>query len=340
MTASTKPSTLNLDVPDAQLVEWVTEMITIRAFETAADDMSVKGRIPAGIHAAIGQEAVAVGVVRALDSADVVTSTHRSHHHALAKGLPPRAVMAELYGKATGVVGGRGGSMHLADFDKGLWGSNGIVGGGLGLAMGSARGAAQLQLPRVSVGFFGDGGANTGRVWEFVNLASIWSLPLIAVCENNMYAVETPSASVTAGGSVSDRARGFGLPVETVDGQDIVAVYEATKRAADRARAGEGPTFLEMLTYRYRMHNTEETGKYRTDEEVQHWMDSKDPIAQFSARLIEAGALTQERLADITAAVDETIAEAVTFAEESPFSDLSTAAENVSVWNNWNGAQR
>lgn len=337
---SDEPTDLaSLGVPNDDLIEWLGEMVLIRAFETAADDLSTKGRIPGGIHAAIGQEAVAVGVVRALDGADVVTSTHRSHHHALAKGLPASAVMAELYGRETGVVGGRGGSMHLADFDRGLWGSNGIVGGGLGLAMGSALGAVQLKLPRVSVGFFGDGGANTGRVWEFINLAAIWKLPLIAICENNLYAVETPSASVTGGGSVAERARGFGLPVETVDGQDVVAVYRATRRAADRARDGDGPTFLEMQTYRFRGHNTGELGRYRTDEEIAAWTTSRDPIENFSARLLADGILTHERIAELSSTADATVADAVNFAEESSCPDLSTASANVSVWNDWNGSE-
>lgn len=326
-------------VPNDQLLEWLSAMLLIRSFENAADAMSVKGRIPAGIHAAIGQEAVAVGVIRALDGQDVVASSHRSHHHALAKGLEPRRVMAELYGKQTGVVGGRGGSMHLADFDKGLWGSNGIVGGGLGLAMGAALGAVQLDQPRVSVGFFGDGGANTGRVWEFVNLAAIWSLPLLAICENNLYAVETPSASVTAGGSISERARGFGLPVETVDGQDVVAVYDATKRAVDRARAGDGPTFLEMLTYRFRGHNTDDVGTYRADAEIHRWRESNDPISRFSARLIETGVLDQVQLAELSSRADAPVDEAVAFAEESPWPDPSTAAENVSAWKSSNAEQ-
>jgi TPP-dependent pyruvate/acetoin dehydrogenase alpha subunit len=326
-------------VPDAELVEWLQEMVLIRRFEEAAEELSLRGKIPAGIHPAIGQEAVAVGVIRALQPSDVVTSTHRSHHHALAKGLTPNGIMAELFGKETGVVGGRGGSMHLADFDKGLWGSNAIVGGGLGIAMGSALGAVQLGLPRVSVGFFGDGGANTGRVWEFVNMATIWKLPLVAICENNLYAVETASASVTGGESVANRAAGFGLPSEQVDGQDVLAVHEAASRAVARARAGEGPSFIELLTYRYKGHNAGEATTYRSDEEVEEWRSSKDPIERFTARLIERGALTQEHFAEINDEAVATVAAAVQFAEESQCSDPSTAGDNVSAWNDWDGSQ-
>lgn len=322
------------DVPADELTGWLDDMVLIRRFEEAGEELSLRGRIPGGIHAAIGQEAVAVGVIRALAADDIVTSTHRSHHHALAKGLSPQAVMAELYGRSTGVVGGRGGSMHLADFDRGLWGSNGIVGGGLGIAMGSALGAQQLGLPRVSVGFFGDGGANTGRVWEFVNLASVWRLPLVAVCENNLYAVETASASVTGGDGVAERARGFGVHAERVDGQDVVAVYEAASAAVRRARDGEGAQFLELMTYRYQGHNAGEVITYRTQDETDRWRSERDPIDRFvaylSARGLDGDALraaAEDRAAALVTASTE-------FAEASECSDPSTAADNVSSWSN------
>ena len=236
MSAGVSPPELD-GLPRDDLVDWLSDMILIRRFEETADDLSLRGKVAGGIHPAIGQEAVAVGVARALRGADIVTGTHRSHHHALAKGMPPDAVLAELAGKATGSNGGRGGSMHLADFDRGLWGSNGIVGAGLGIALGAALGASVRGTDQVVAGFFGDGGANTGRVWEFVNLAAIWKLPLIAICENNLYAVETPSRTVTGGGSVAARAAGFGLPAEEVDGQDVLEVFRAVSAAAARARS-------------------------------------------------------------------------------------------------------
>lgn len=326
-------------VPVEELREWLHDMILIRRFEEKGEELSLRGQIPGGIHPAIGQEASAVGVMRAIEKSDVVTSTHRSHHHALAKGVSPNAIMAELFGKSTGVVGGRGGSMHLADFDKGLWGSNGIVGGGLGIALGSSLGAAQKGMPRVSVGFFGDGGANTGRVWEFVNLATVWNLPLIAVCENNLYAVETPSATVTGGVSVADRASGFGLPAEQVDGQDVVAVFETISRAAEYARSGKGAYFVEILTYRYRGHNAGEVVTYRTDDEVEEWR-TKDPIDRFAAYLIERGVIDAAGRAEIEQRVDKIVAGSVELAEAAVCSDPSTAGENVSVWNNWNGSAK
>jgi TPP-dependent pyruvate/acetoin dehydrogenase alpha subunit len=340
VTTTTDPKLGEAALPDEELLEWLADMILIRHFEEVAEEQSLRGKVPGGVHPAIGQEAVAVGVMRALDHGDVATSTHRSHHHALANGVPADAVMAELFGKETGVAKGRGGSMHLVDFDRGLWGSNGIVGGGLGIALGSALGAVQLGLSRVSVGFFGDGGANTGRVWEFVNLATAWNLPLVVICENNLYAVETLSSKVTGGDSIADRARGFGLPTEQVDGQDVLAVYAATRRAAARARDGGGPTFLEMLTYRYQGHNGGEIVTYRTDDEVEQWRSSKDPIERVAAALNSRGAITPEQLTALEQAAEVAVAQSIEFAEASTCSDPSTAAENVSEWNTWDGSAR
>lgn len=338
---STEPAELaDLRQPPDRLCEWLADMLLIRTFEETADGLALRGKVPGGMHPAIGQEAVAVGIAQALRPDDVIAGTHRSHHHALAKHAPPNRVMAELYGKRDGLNGGRGGSMHLADFGLGLWGCNGIVGGGLGIAMGGALGASMLGDGRVAVGVFGDGGANTGRVWEFINLAAVWHLPLIAVCENNLYAVETPSASVTGGGSVAERASGFGLPAAQVEGQDITAVYRAVTEAADRARAGDGPTFLEMLTYRYKGHDSGQVVHYRTEEEVAGWRNSRDPIEQFSARLVGAGHLTPDQLTAMADRAQDAIDHAVTFAEESPCSDPSTAAENVSAWSDSLGYAR
>jgi TPP-dependent pyruvate/acetoin dehydrogenase alpha subunit len=324
------------DIQTGELLQWLADMTLIRAFEQTADSLALRGKIPGGMHPAIGQEAVAVGAARALHSSDIMTGTHRSHHHALARQLPPAGVLAELYGKATGINGGRGGSMHLADFDRGLWGSNGIVGAGLGVALGAALGANVRSTGQVVLGFFGDGGANTGRVWEFVNLAAIWSLPLIIACENNLYAVETTSRQMTGGGDVAARAQGFGLPSAGVDGQDVVAVYRAVSTAAERARSGGGPTFLEFRTYRFLGHNSGEVIRYRTTEEVEEWRSSRDPIKNFIALLTDAGVLDSDLLASIDETTSAAIADAVTFAEEAPWPDPSTAAENVSsLSNDW-----
>ncbi len=210
-------------------------MALIRVFEERAAPLARAGKIPGGMHSAAGQEAVAIGAVRALKPTDIVTSTHRSHHHSLAKGLQPREIMAELYGKAGGLLGGRAGHLHLADFSRGLFGSNGIVGAGLGIATGAAVGAKLRGRDQVAVGFFGDGGANTGRTWENVNLAASWGLPLIAICENNLYAVETHLAAAAPNTTIADRAAGFGLHSVQVDGQDVVAMHDGRRGGA---RAG------------------------------------------------------------------------------------------------------
>jgi pyruvate dehydrogenase E1 component alpha subunit len=216
--ASLQPIDLS-GVDAEQAASWYRSMALIREFETTAEPLVMQGRIPGGMHSAAGQEATAVGVVGALAATDIVTGTHRSHHITLAKGLAPDLIMAELFGKATGPLGGRGGHMHLADLSKGHFGSNGIVGAGLGIALGAALAASVTKTSQVAVGFTGDGAANIGRVWEFVNLASIWALPLVIICENNLYAVETPFTQVTGGGDIAGRASGFGLPAFKVDGR-------------------------------------------------------------------------------------------------------------------------
>jgi TPP-dependent pyruvate/acetoin dehydrogenase alpha subunit len=236
---------------EEQAVAWLRTMMLIRRFEERAEQLTMRGKVPGGVHPAVGQEATAVGFAAALAPGDTVSAPHRGHHHALAKGVTPDGLMAELYGKATGVSRGRGGSMHLAGFDVGFIGSNGIVGAPVGLALGDAFAAHYRREQRVAVAFFGDGGINTGRTWEALNLAGAWRLPLIAVCENNLYAVETPTAAVTGGGSMSRRAEGFGLTSLAVDGQDVFAVHKAAVEARARALSGDGPTFIESQTYRY-----------------------------------------------------------------------------------------
>lgn len=312
-----------------EILEWLETMMMIRKFEQTSDKLSWKGKIPGGMHSAAGQEAVAVGAIRALTPSDIVTSSHRSHHHSLAKGLPPRSIMAELYGKATGCLGGRGGHMHLADFSLGLFGSNGIVGGGLGIAMGAALAAKMRGRDQVALGFFGDGGANTGRVWEFINLASVWKLPLIVVCENNLYAVETHVARTTASETIAGRASGFGLPAIQVDGQDVAAMYREVRAARERAVRGGGPTFIEALTYRYEGHNTGDQGTYRTSDEVAEWRATKDPIVRLIQCLERAGLLTDEQRETLEQRVNVVVAEAVEFAEQSPWPEPETAAEGV-----------
>jgi TPP-dependent pyruvate/acetoin dehydrogenase alpha subunit len=314
-------------LPPDQLVEWLSTMLRIRRFEERAERLGSRGAIPGGIHSAAGQEAVAVGTMRALHPLDPVAGTHRSHHTALAKGLETNAVMAELYGRATGAVGGRGGTMHLADLERGFLGGNGIVGAGVGIAMGAAL-ACQLKGEGVALGFVGDGGLNVGRTWEAANLAVIWKLPLIILCENNMYAVETRFDLVLGGGSAVRRAEGFGLASVSVDGQDIAAVYRAVQDAAARARSGGGASFIEARTYRYEGHNTGQIITYRTDDEVADWR-LRDPINRFSAALVAAGVIADGDVAELDRIATQQIDDAVAFAEASPFPDLATASTNV-----------
>jgi TPP-dependent pyruvate/acetoin dehydrogenase alpha subunit len=316
-------------LPADELVEWLRTMILIRHFEEALDALSLAGKIPGGVHAAVGQEAVAVGTIRALAVADGVTSSHRPHHHAIAKGVDPKAMMAELFGRVDGTGGGRCGSMHIADFSLGYYGGNGIVGAGLGLATGLALTAQVSDSGAVAVGFFGDGGLNIGRVWEAINLAAVWRLPLIAICENNLYAVETPLAATMAGGSVLERASGFGLPAVQVDGQDVGAVYRAVSEARDRALAGEGPTFIEMLTYRYQGHSTGQVITYRTDAELDHWRTTRDPIMGLRLALERTEGLEEGGYDRIVAEVDAEVDAAIAFAEASPWPPLESAGSGV-----------
>lgn len=300
-------------------VRWFRTMALIRAFEREASRLSLAGKIPGGIHSSEGQEAVAVGAITALAREDLVAGTHRSHHHALAKGLSPRSVMAELFGKADGCAGGRGGSMHLVDISVGYLGSNGIVGGSVGLAMGAALGFHMRRHTAVALAFFGDGGVNTGRVWESANLASLWKLPLVLVCENNLYAVETHIANSFAGESITRRAAGFGLPVEVVDGQDVAAVHRSVASARARAVAGDGPSFIEVQTYRFDGHNVGEVQKYRTKDEISGWRDRGDPIRLLDRSLNRTFDVLPAELEQVASDVDRVVADAIEFAEASPW---------------------
>jgi pyruvate dehydrogenase E1 component alpha subunit len=294
-------------------------MLLIRRFEEEGERLSLRGKVPAGVHPASGQEAVAVGTMRSLRPEDVVCGTHRSHHLALARGLDPALLMAELYGRAPGLLGGRGGSMHLADFEQGFWGSNGIVGAGVGIAMGAALGMRMRGDACVAVGFVGDGGVNIGRVWEAANLASVWALPLVVVVENNLYAVETTSADVTGGGSVVERAEAFGLHAVSVDGQDVDAVAAAVGEARQRGAAGDGPSLVEAITYRFSGHGSGERASYRTKEEIERNRATRDPISIFADRLRGEGELGDGTFEELEATVAERVAAAIEFAESAPW---------------------
>ncbi|MFE3109991.1 thiamine pyrophosphate-dependent dehydrogenase E1 component subunit alpha [Kitasatospora indigofera] len=296
----------------------------IRGFEQLALGLVKSGAITGGIHPYIGQEAVAVGVCAALRPQDRITSTHRGHGHVLAKGADPGRLLAELCGRVGGLNQGRGGSMHAADLSLGILGANGIVGAGAPIAVGAAWAARQAGEDRVAVSFFGDGALNQGVLLEALNLAAIWRLPVLFVCENNGYATTLPAATAVAG-SGTGRAAGFGIPAVEVDGMDTEAVREATELAARRAREGGGPAFLECRTYRFEGHHTMERRmklRYRSTEEIEHWR-ARDPLERAAAGLADG------RRAGLDAAVDAELAEAERFALASDHPDPAGACDHL-----------
>ena len=301
------------------------QMLKIRAFENAANDLYRSAKMPGLTHLYIGEEAVAVGVCSALRRDDTITSTHRGHGHCLAKGAEVDRMFCELLGKEEGYCKGKGGSMHIADHANGNLGANAIVGGSAGIATGSGFSAKALGTDRVSVCFFGEGALGQGLLYEVMNMASLWKLPVIYVCENNLYNEYTHWEDVTAG-SIAARAESFAIPAEEVDGQDVVAVYAATQRAVERARAGEGPSFLVCETYRYHGHHVGDIDRayYRAKEEEELWRNERDPILLLTARL-DAG----EELKRLEERIEAEVAEAVTYALDAPYPDPSEVTEDV-----------
>ncbi len=309
-----------------RLLSLYREMMTIRRAEEQLARAYAQGLIPGACHTYVGQEAVAVGVCANLRPEDVVFSTHRGHGHALAKGVPVREVAAELFGRAAGCSRGRGGSMHLFAPEVGLMGTTGIVGPNILQATGAGYSFDLLGSDRVSVGFFGDGAVSNGAFHEGLNLAAIWSLPVLYVCENNMYATEVPFAAATRNTDVAARARTYGMEGVAVDGNDVVAVAQAAGEAVERARSGNGPTLLECRTYRTRPHaeGMRDAG-YRTTDEIDSWR-GRDPLTALRAEVVAAGAAAAEEFDRIDAEVQREVEEAIAFAKASPFPDASTAA--------------
>jgi len=312
------------------LLEMYTKMLTIRRFEERMVEEQNDGSLPGGVHTYIGEEAVAVGICAHLRPDDYITSTHRGHGHIIAKGGDTRRMMAELFGRRTGYCKGKGGSMHIADFSLGILGANGIVGGGLPTAAGAGLAAQLRGSDQVCVCFFGDGAANQGTFHEAVNLSAIWELPVIWVCENNLYAVTTPALKVISVEDIADRAAGFGIPGMAVDGQDIMAVYEATEEAVKRAREGGGPTLMECKTYRFMGHmgGKEMLASYRTQEELDEWL-KRDPITLFEEDLVRTGAMTKAYAAELDEKIKADMDKAVKFAEESPWPEPEEALDDV-----------
>jgi len=310
----------------AELLEMQRRMLRIRHFDERASKMVKRGQIPGTVHTSIGQEAQVVGACMALGDGDYMTGNHRSHGHPIGKGSPLGPLMAELVGKSGGVCGGKGGSLHLADFNVGSLGESGIVGSSIPIATGAALSAKVLGNGKVALAFFGDGAANQGCLYEAMNLAGTWDLPVIFLCENNQYALSTPAHTVTSG-VIADRAAGFGIAgVRVEDGQDVLAVLDAVEEAVARARRGEGPTLVEVVTYRFHEHSEglRLGTDYRDAEEKEAWLQ-RDPIVLFRNYLVAEGIATEAEMDELEAAVLDEVEAAVAFTDASPFPDPAIA---------------
>jgi len=313
------------DVPTATTIDRDTllglfrTMLKIRLFEQRVAKEFRTGEIPGFVHMYVGEEAVAAGVCANLEHDDYVTSTHRGHGHCIAKGCDLRAMMAEIYGREDGLCKGRGGSMHIADFSRGMLGANAIVGGGIALATGAGLASSVRSSGQVAVAFFGDGAANQGVLHESLNLAAIWKLPVLYVCENNGFAESTPAAYATSVPDVAGRAVAYGIPGVVADGADVREVYSAARAAVERGRAGEGPTLLEVKTYRFMGHFEGDPDRYRDDEDRRATRE-RDALAKLRGELLDDG-VTEEELEAMRAELEAAVSDAVEFARRSPFPD-------------------
>lgn len=315
--------------------EMLSVMQRIREFESSAQEKFADGEMPGFIHLYIGQEAVATGVCQALDDDDYVTSTHRGHGHCIAKGLDPKKMMAELYGKETGYCNGKGGSMHIADVDEaGMLGANGIVASGIPIAVGGALSAEMRDTDQVSVAFFGEGAIEEGAFHESMNLASVWDLPFVAVIENNFYIemsrIDSHHQPPETTDDLTVHADSYGMESARVDGMDVEAVYEAAQEAVERAHEGGGPTLIECVTYRFEGHHEGDTEFYRDESEAEEWRE-KDPLDTYPRKLIEKGVITEAEWTEMKRAIETDIQEAIEFARESPLPDPEQAFEGLYV---------
>lgn len=304
------------------------QMLLSRYFDEKVNDLYAEGKVHGTAHFYVGQESVAVGAISALEEGDVITSTHRGHGHAIAFGLDVDRMAAELLGQATGYCHGKGGSMHIADVKAGMLGANGIVGGSMGIACGAAWAFRRRGQSNAAICFFGEGASNEGIFHETLNMAAIWKLPVIFLCENNQYGMSMSVKRATAVENISDRAAAYGMPGVTVSGSDVDRVREATLEALERARAGEGPTLLEAITYRYLGHSKSDANLYRTREEISTWR-KRDPIARFAQVLEEEGALSEEAFRELDEETKTRIEEAFERAAAEPDPEPHTALEDV-----------
>jgi len=321
---------LDLEVERDRLIRMYRRMLDIRNFEQRAVELFTAGRLPGFLHSALGEEAVPVGVCANLRTDDYITSTHRGHADVIAKGARLDRMMAELFAKETGYCRAKGGSMHVADFSQGIIGAMGIVGSGVPIAVGAALSAKLRKSDQVAVCFFGDGATCQGAFHEGMNLASIWRLPVVFVCVNNHYAMSTPHTYHQTKQVIAERAQAYNIPAATVDGNDVLAVFEAGREAVERTRSGGGPSFLECITYRWMGHYIGDPGVYRQKEEVAEWMERRDPIPRFRKWLSEQG-MTEAELSRAEESSRAELEDAVRYAESSPEPREEEALEDLFV---------
>jgi len=312
-----------------EMLELLHQMQVIRTFEEQVEKLFQAGEIGGTMHLCIGQEASAVGACSVLERKDKIITTHRGHGHSIAKGMDIGRMMAELLGRATGYCHGKGGSMHIADLDVGHLGANGIVGAGLPIATGAALASKMKDLGYVVVCFFGDGATNEGAFHEALNLASIWDLPVVFICENNQYGMSGSVKEMINIEHIATRATSYGIPGKLIDGNDIIQVMETVQEAVERARRGEGPTLIEAETYRWRGHSRSDARKYRTREEEAFWRKNRDPIALFKNKLIVEGIITEEDFAQLVEQVQKEVNDAVEFARNSPMPSIDSLENDV-----------
>jgi len=329
--AKGKPSFSPAGYDRNKLLDFYRTMVTIRCFEEKIEEFFFAGEIPGFVHLYIGEEAIATGVIANLRRSDLIQSTHRGHGHTIAKGADLKKMMAEIFGRKTGYCKGKGGSMHIADFSVGMIGANGVVGGGYSLATGAGLAQKLQGKDDISVVFFGDGASNRGTFHEAANMASVWKLPVLFVCENNQWASTTPYRTTTSVEDISDRARGYSMPGVSVDGNDVFAVYEVSGDMIGKIRKGEGPSLLECKTYRIKGHFVGDPEKYRTKEEVKKIFTTDDPISNFEKKVLKAGIISRDELDGVAAAAASEVDSAVDYARQAPEPDPSEIYEDLYV---------
>ena len=311
------------------MIEMLKKLIEIRRFEEKAIQLYKTGKIWGYLHPCIGQEAIPVGACQAIGIQDYIISNHRGHGHCIARGADMGKMMAELFGKSTGYCKGRSGSMHIADMELGILGENGIVGGGIPISVGAGLSCKMDGKGNVVLCFFGDGAANNGVFHESLNMSAIFKLPVIYICENNMYAISMRSVDSVACKDVGKRSCAYGIPGHIIDGSDPVEVYNTVKKAARHARDGRGPSLIEAKTYRFYGHHPNDPAEYRGKEEVEYYTSEKDPVTNFKGRLLEGKIITEREIEEIESEVDKKIKDAVAFAEKSPEPELEKFLEEV-----------